>query len=190
MEQTIEVRPADGVPWPDVEAVFAGPGDAAGCSCQWFRLSGRDFAAASPEQRRARLRSEVAGGPPGPGVVAYRGEDPVGWCGVGPAQGYPRLTRSPLLRGVDAAPWVITCFVVPVPHRGRGVATALLTGAVYHAREQGVEAVDALPVDTAVRTRVSAADLYHGPLHLFLAAGFIEVARPSPARAVVRLRLR
>ena len=44
-------------------------------------------------------------------------------------------------------------------------------------------------MDLAVRGRTSAAELYHGPLSVFLRAGFTEVGRPQPARPVVRLRL-
>jgi hypothetical protein len=36
---------------------------------------------------------------------------------------------------------------------------------------------------------VSSADLYHGPLSLFEAAGWETVDRPSERRAVVRLQL-
>ncbi len=47
------------------------------------------------------------------------------------------------------------------------------------------------PVDVAERGgKVAGANLYHGPLSTFLAAGFTVVARPTPSRPVVRLELR
>ena len=46
------------------------------------------------------------------------------------------------------------------------------------------------PVNVAERQgRVPGANLYHGPPSTFLAAGFTVVARPTPARPVVRLTL-
>ncbi|MFD1720679.1 GNAT family N-acetyltransferase [Amnibacterium endophyticum] len=184
----MEVRAATEVPWSDVEGLFADGGDPSTCSCQWFRMSGPAFEALSDSERRDRLRAECAGPEPGPGVVALRDDVPVGWCGVGPMSGYPRLGRSPLLRGTSAD-WAVTCFVVPERFRRQGIARALIAGAVDHARASGADSLVAVPVDVAARPAATAAELYHGPLALFLEAGFTEVARPSAARAVVRLDL-
>lgn len=190
MMGAVEVRPATDVPWPAVAALFdADAGDPSTCSCQWFRVSGPAFDALSVEERRSRLRTEIEEAPPEPGVVAVRDGEPVGWCGIGPLDGYPRLRRSPLLRGVDPAHWMVTCFVVPVRFRRQGVARGLLDGAVQHARASAATSVGAVPVDPSARASTTAAELYHGPLGLFLAAGFEQVARPSASRAVVRLDL-
>jgi len=43
------------------------------------------------------------------------------------------------------------------------------------------------PVDPAQRPKAGPADLYHGTLGLFLAAGFDVVSDAVPGRAVVRL---
>ena len=46
------------------------------------------------------------------------------------------------------------------------------------------------PVDVAARGgKASSADLYHGTLSTFAAAGFVEVGRTGPGRPVVRLTL-
>jgi hypothetical protein len=44
-------------------------------------------------------------------------------------------------------------------------------------------------VDPGVRRPSGAAELYHGVLSVFVTGGFAEVARPQPARPVVRLAL-
>jgi hypothetical protein len=79
--------------------------------------------------------------------------------------------------------------VVRRPVRRRGLSSALLTGAVDLARDVGAALVEGYPVDPAVRSPGSAAELYHGVLSVFLRGGFSEVARPQPARPVMRLRL-
>lgn len=185
----ISVRATEAGDWAAVAAVFARPGDQATCWCQWFRAPGRVFGAASTAERSAALRAEVEAADPEPGVLAFEDGAPVGWAGVGPRDRYPRLRRSPLLRGLDdpGGVWSVTCFVVPAAHRGRGLTTALLQGAVDHAGASGAETIEAYPVDATVRTGVTASELYHGPLSLFERAGFRTVARPSAARAVVRL---
>jgi GNAT superfamily N-acetyltransferase len=139
------------------------------------------------------LRDQLRSG--SPGVLGYLDGVPSGWCAVAPRPGYTRVTRSPLLRDLpgpgldDPSVWSVTCFVVRRPARRRGLSSALLAGAVELARNGGAAVVEGYPVDPAVRRAAGAAELYHGVLSVFLGAGFTEVARPQPARPVVRLPL-
>jgi GNAT superfamily N-acetyltransferase len=98
------------------------------------------------------------------------------------------LAHSPLVTTSDAdGLWAVTCFVVRPGARRHGLATALLDGALTLAWRHGATQIEAYPVDTAVGTP-SSSELYHGPLSVFLRAGFVEVGtRPKPARVVVRL---
>jgi GNAT superfamily N-acetyltransferase len=89
---------------------------------------------------------------------------------------------------VDAGDvWFVSCFVVRVGHRRSGAATALLTGAIDHARRHGARVIEAFPVAAGPGT--SSAELYHGPLSVFEKAGFDVVDRPFGHRAIVRLAL-
>src|SRR6185503_6366863 len=111
----------------------------------------------------------------GPGVLAYEGDEPVGWCAVEQRTAYRRILNSHLItesdEELDAGDvWFVSCFVVRVGHRRKGVAGALLEGAVAHAREHGARVIEAFPVVAGPDT--SSADLYHGPLSAFEAAGF------------------
>jgi GNAT superfamily N-acetyltransferase len=172
-------------------AVLEGPGDPGRCWCQWF-FRGASAERAHAEGNRAALESQVRQGPP-PGVVGYLDGVPSGWCAVAPRPPNTRLTRSPLLRGTpdedlaDASVWSVTCFVVRRTARRRGLTAALLAGAVDLALRRGATVVEGYPVDVEARAGVSSAALYHGPLSVFLRAGFAEVARPAPDRPVVRL---
>jgi GNAT superfamily N-acetyltransferase len=188
------VVPATPARWTDVEVVFGSRGDPARCWCQWFYAGATVAGGAVAAANREALRARVQQGPP-PGVLAYRDGEPVGWCAVAPRPTYPRLRRSEALRGTppdqlaDPGVWAVTCFVVRVGHRRSGVAGAVLAGAVELARESGARVIEAYPLDVAAKARTSSAELFHGPLSTFLAAGFREVARPRPARPVVRLEL-
>jgi GNAT superfamily N-acetyltransferase len=194
VDTPIVVAPATPNRWPDLETAFGTRGDAARCWCQWFFAGSEVGRGAVAEANRQVLRRQVEAGPP-PGVLAYRDGEPVGWCAVAPRPTYTRLRRSEVLRGTpaveldDASVWSVTCFVVRVGHRRQGVAVALLDGAVRLAGTGGARVVEGYPVDVAAKGSVSSAELYHGPLSTFLAAGFEEVARPRPARPVVRLQV-
>ncbi len=88
----------------------------------------------------------------------------------------------------DPSVWAITCFVVRKEHRSQGIASRLLDAAVDHARTHGARIVEGYPLDTDVKP-FSSNDLYHGTLSSFLAAGFIETARPGAARPIVAKEL-
>jgi GNAT superfamily N-acetyltransferase len=198
----IRVVPVTEAPWDDVRTVFGTRGDPATCWCQFFKVDNAAWKA--PDARRAfehalceQIDAATAGRRVGPGVLAYSGSDddgwqPVGWAAVEPRPGYPFLLgrrATPVLGDPDdASIWAITCFVVRVGHRRKGVGGALLRGAVDEARRGGATVVEAYPVDTAGE-KVSSADLYHGPLSTFESAGFTVSERPVDGRAVVRLAL-
>ena len=178
--------------WDDVVAVFDGPGDPGRCWCQWFYRGARADRV-DADRNRAALHAQVQERPPG--VLGYLDGVPSGWCAVAPRPTYTRLTRSRLLTGTppdelaDLGVWSVTCFVVRREARGRGLTGPLLAGAVDLARRGGARVVEGYPVDVAERPSASAAELFHGPLPVFLRGGFAEVSRPQPARPVLRVTL-
>jgi GNAT superfamily N-acetyltransferase len=138
------------------------------------------------QANRAELKALVDAGTP-PGLIGYRGKTPVGWISLGPRDDYAKLRRSPVMKPVDDRPvWSIVCFVVPSEHRGKGVARALLAGAIDYARRRGVELLEAYPMDKPARTDDE--NMWFGAKSMYDAAGFEEVARRKPQRPIVRLR--
>ena len=187
----VSVADATAERWDDLLAVFGTRGDASRCWCQWFRHQRPGFYASTTDGRRAELHTQVGAAPP-PGVLVYDDEGtPSGWCAVAPRAEYPRLTSYPVAAaapGEDGA-WAVTCFVVRVGKRRQGLAEELLRGAVDLARRHGAHVVEGYPLDTTVRT-ASSAELFHGPLSVFLRLGFREVGvRSTKARPLVRLAL-
>jgi len=189
MSDTV-VRPVDDGVWGDLETVFSTRGDPAGCWCQWFRMPGKRFGELSVDERRDGLHDQVRAG--SPGVLAWVDGEPAGWAAVEPYSAYPNLARSPITKRLEddpADPWAVTCFVVRIDFRRRGVARALLRGAVDHARAQGAEVVEGYPVDPEVRPSLSNAERFHGTVSLFRDGGFEVVRRPSATRALMRRAL-
>jgi ribosomal protein S18 acetylase RimI-like enzyme len=158
----------------------------------YYRQSGASAAPPAGTTRsvanRAALKALVNAGCV-PGLIGYAGKSPVGWISLGPREEYAKLARSPVMRPVDErAVWSIVCFVVPSEHRGKGVARALLLGAIDYAMKRGVEILEAYPVDKRGRSRDDA--MWFGAKSMYDAAGFREVARRKPHRPIVRKRLR
>jgi ribosomal protein S18 acetylase RimI-like enzyme len=157
----------------------------------FYRRSGAQEPPAAGTTRaqanRSSLKALVDAGK-APGLIAYRGNVPVGWVSLAPREELARLKRSPVMKPVDDKPvWSVICFVVPSEYRGQGVAHALLRGAVEYARKQGATLVEAYPVDK--RGRSSDDAMWFGAKSMYDRAGFREVARRKPARPVVRLDL-
>jgi ribosomal protein S18 acetylase RimI-like enzyme len=188
-EAVVTIVDADAQRWDDLAELMGERGDPSRCWCQYYRSPGR-YEHDQRERNRAAMRQQVTSATVPHGVLAYDGQRPVGWCAVAPRGDYPRLERMQAARGTTGEDglWSVTCFVVRVGHRRQGVATELLRGAVDLARRHGARFVEAYPIDTSVRT-VGAASLYQGPLSLYQRAGFVEVARPTGTRAIVRLDL-
>jgi len=200
----LRVVPVIEAPWDDVRTVFGTRGDPSTCWCQFFKVDAaawkaKDHAAGFERALCEQIDAARASRSAGPGVLAYLGSDaegwePVGWAAVEARPVYPRILAGRMMPGTadpdpdDAGVWAITCFVVRVGFRRRGVAAALLEGAVDEARRGGARVVEAYPVDTG-GAKVSSADLYHGPLSSFEAAGFAITGRPVDGRAVVRREL-
>ena len=105
-------------------------------------------------------------------MVGYLDGKPVGWCGIGPRSQFARLQRSRTIPLLDDRPvWSVVCFLVRAGFRRRGIARALLDGAIEYARAEGAVGLEAYPVDPAGR-RIDSTFAYVGTTAMFEAAGF------------------
>jgi GNAT superfamily N-acetyltransferase len=156
----------------------------------WWRVErgGHAWEACKGEPNRRALLGGVAAGTVR-GVVAFAGGEAVGWCSLGPRASFPRLLRSRALQSPAAdGLWSVVCFFVPARWRGRGVAGALLAGAVAFARSEGARLLEGYPVAPR-RGVVPPAFAWTGVPALFEAAGFEAIARPGAPRPIYRLEL-
>ena len=188
-KEKLQFHPLTPERWPDLERLFGSSGACGGCWCMWWRLTRKEFDAGKGEGNRRAMRTLVEEGSAVPGLLAYDAGRPVGWCAVAPRGEYGRLARSRTLAPVDDRPvWSVVCFFVARAWRGRGVAQRLLEAAVEHVRRQGGKVVEGYAVEPK-NDRMPDVFAYHGPLALFRACGFEEVARRSATRPIVRRHL-
>src|SRR5262249_10647025 len=164
--------------------LFGANGACGGCWCMWWRVprGGRLWEEAKGRKNRDRFRRLVRAGKVH-GVLAFRGEEPVGWCSFGPRAAFRRLETVKALRHEAAeGTWSIVCFYIPARWRGRGVATRLLAAATERAFELGARVLEAYPVVPKEDKAIPAAFAWTGVPALFEGAGDEELERPGAAR--------
>jgi GNAT superfamily N-acetyltransferase len=182
--RTLTIRPLTPNRWDDFETLFGKNGACAGCWCTWWRMGQSEWLAIKGDGTKRMMRALVKQGP-APGLLAYSGDEAVGWCALAPREDYPRLARSKILAPVDDAPvWSVSCFFVRRDWRRRGVTVALLNEAARWVGTQGGRLLEGYPTDTDKAQ--PAAFVFHGLLGAFRRAGFREVARRSTSRPIVR----
>ena len=185
---TVSVVPVTADRWRDLSAFFGPNGAYSNCWCAWFRVRAKDFDN-GPGNRRV-IRQLTRDGLV-PGLLAYEGNDPVGWVSMAPREQFERLTRSRVIGPLDPDEpdvWSLVCFWIPARRRRTGIGTALLDGAVDYARTHGAATVEAYPVDTAGERRAGA-ELFTGTVGMFRKAGFTITAHPLSGRPIARLRV-
>ena len=176
---SITVRPATS--FTDL-SVILGPKnpDSSVCWCLSHRVDAKTNRELVGRQRGEYVeqltRRKVA-----PGVLAYDGDEVVGWAAVAPRSELP-FARSRKIPHVDELPvWTVWCLRVRPGHRGEGIAHVLLDGAVEFARNNGAPAIEGYPVDNKGK-KVDLVMAYVGTRSLFEASGF-EVASRTTAVA-------
>jgi GNAT superfamily N-acetyltransferase len=121
-----------------------------------------------------------------PGILCYSEGRPVGWCSVAPRESYGSLERSPVLKRLDDRPvWSIACLCVANDCRGRGIAAGLIRAAVEYVRDQGGKVVEAYPTQPGEEP-LTPSSIYMGTPAMFEKAGFVECARPSKTKVIMR----
>lgn len=182
---SIEFYPLTRERWTDFEALFGTRGAYGGCWCMWWRLTRREFEEGQGEGNREAMHSIVAGGEV-PGILAYEGGKAVGWCSVAPRETYGSLNRSPVLKRIDDKQvWSIVCFYIAKDHRRKGLIRQLIHAAIEYVRSQGGKVVEAYPT-IPKGEKVPPVSSYMGFPSMFEDTGFVECARPSKSKVIMR----
>ena len=189
---SIEVRPASSF---DDVATMLGPKrpDANVCWCLSYRIPSKEHLALQGPARGERVKQLVREDPP-PGVLAYDGDEVVGWAAIHPRADttFARNRKIPHLDDLDV--WSLWCIRVRPGHRGTGIAHHLIDGAVEFARTRGAPAIEGYPVDNGGK-KVDLTMAYVGTQKLFERAGFVKAAATESVingfpRVIMRLDLR
>lgn len=176
------------------------------CYCRFWHFAGtsREWLARcfqEPGENERQMRAQLASGSlEMRGVVALASgqagsesgpAEIIGWLKLAPAEVIPKLYEQRLYKGLPvfsgerSGTYAVACLLVREDARRRGVARALLAGAIEAARAWGARRLEAFPRSD---TDVPGSALMTGPSQLFLDAGFevVHDFRPYP---VLRLEL-
>jgi GNAT superfamily N-acetyltransferase len=168
----IEIRPA--TVFDDVRTMV-GPKrpDANVCWCLTYLIPSKENRALVGPARGERVKQLMEEGPLG--VLAYAGDEVVGWAAVAP-RAHTTFARNRRIPNVDeGAVWSVWCIRVRPGHRGNGISHHLLRGAVEFARKSGAAAIEGYPVDNR-GDKVDLTMAYVGTRRLFEGAGFVKAA--------------
>jgi GNAT superfamily N-acetyltransferase len=171
--------------WDAFATLFGDRGACGGCWCMLWRCSRPAFEAGKGAGNKRAMHALVAGGTE-PGVLAFVGDEAVGWCAVAPREDYPGLGRSRILKAVDDTPvWSVSCLFVAREYRNRGVSVALLKAAIDYVAERGGRVVEGYPVEPKSPV-MPPAFAWTGLASAFRRAGFREHRRGSATRPIMR----
>lgn len=166
----IEVRPAR--EFADVRTMV-GPKNPASnvCWCLSYRSAPTGVKTSMEPGVRAAYVEQLCTEDPAPGVLAYEGDEVVGWAAVAPrsATTFARSRKIPHLDDLDV--WSVWCLRVRPGYRKRGITHALIEGAVEFARAHGAPVIEAYPVDNRGE-RVDQTMAFVGTRAMFEKAGF------------------
>lgn len=179
--QKLDFRPVTRKALGDLERFSECHGKFRYCSCMRWRLRSAEYQRSTKESRIAALSGLVQHNVP-VGVLAYLGEEPVGWCSIAPRADYAALERFRALARVDDAPvWSVVCFFVDRHVRRGGLTLGLLNAAVAFAASQGAKIVEGYPVAQGLRLYT-----YMGSPETFRRAGFRDVTPSGAVRQIMR----
>ncbi|NWF49964.1 MAG: GNAT family N-acetyltransferase [Ignavibacteriaceae bacterium] len=176
--------------WQDFEILFGKNGACAGCWCMYWLMRRKDY---DEKRKRGKTKTEmkmlVRKGLV-PGIIAYEKNIPIGWIAIQPRENYPVLQNSKVLQRVDNEKvWAIVCFFVHKDYRHRSISVKMINAAVDYAKSKKAYIVEGYPVQTK-NNNAPPLFIYTGTYSAFKRANFIEVARRSETRPIMRCYLK
>jgi GNAT superfamily N-acetyltransferase len=180
--------------WDDLVDLFETDSITRMCWCMVTRLSGAELREFKPADRKKMFQSLVKQGKQ-PGLLAYKGDEAVGWVAVAPRGMTPDWNRGRKSSAVEAEAdasdpecWGASCFFVRSGHRKQGMTADLLAAGIAHARKGGADRLEACPMSHDDKR--SAVGMCVGPKRVFERAGFETVVERKPGRPLMRLALK
>ena len=187
-----EVEPLTPDRFDDFAAVLGRSG-VGGCWCMYWIAPtsaawGEGAKGGSTARNRVAFEGIVTEGPP-PGLLAYDGGDPVGWCRVTPRSALPGLANSRHFKtdlDTDGV-WSLSCFVIKRSHRSRGLTEVLTKAAIEFTRSRDGAFLEVYPWDTDEKKSESV--IYTGVASTFRRLGFEAVQARVEHRPMMRIAL-
>ena len=180
MPPELTVRLLTKTDWPVITRLFGARGACGGCWCMWWHVprGGKYWEEVKGDKNRRSFMGMVKAGKIH-GVLAFAGDEPVGWCQFGPRDSFARMAGArSLQRETGPDTWSVVCFYIAAGWRGQGVASGLLEAATRRAFALGAAEVEGFPkTPSKAGERMPAAFAWTGVPALYRKAGFKKLRR-------------
>ena len=201
----ITFKPLTPKTWDDFETLFGERGACGGCWCMWPRLSRKDFTKKKGAGNKRAVKT-LAKKKEQIGLIGYVGKEPAAWCAFAPREKYIRMDNSKVLARFDEEPvWSIPCFFVSKNLRRQGLSTEILKGVIDYCKKlnrvpaqtqtgksrsagKKVKILEGYPT-VPYSEKIPDAFAWRGIPSAFIKAGFVEAARRSNPRPIMRYYL-
>jgi len=181
----LSVHPLTPNNWSDFEVLFGEKGACGGCWCMWYRLKRSKYESTKGSKNRSMMKKIVDSGII-PGILAFDGSKPVGWCSLGPREEYTVLSRSRILKPVDNKKvWSIVCIFINKEYRKKGLTEFIIKSALDFTKLNNVKILEAYPIDTENKN-YPVVFAHTGFISTYYSIGFKECARRSSTRPILR----
>jgi GNAT superfamily N-acetyltransferase len=178
--------------WRDLEELFGKKGACGGCWCMYCRIDkGEKWPEVKGAEAKRRLKTMVQNGTVR-GLLAYAGDEAIGWCTFGERTDFSWLNRARTLKCDDAdRVYSIPCFYIKNRYRKKGVATELLKAAVRLLKAEGQTILEGYPVKPTKpgNKNIPGAFAWTGTIPLFEKQGFVLAGSPLTSKLRYRKAL-
>lgn len=175
----INITPVDKVNWTDFETLFESKGLLSNCWCMAWRMTKEELKNNNSTCRKEFIKKRVWTNIP-IGLLAYKDNQQIAWCSVGPRETYQRLGGDESLNSV----WSIACFYIKKEFRDKGLIYVLIEQAKEYAKLNEAQYLEAYPVEIE-----SPSYRYMGFIKTFEKAGFVFVKKAGTRRNVMIYKL-
>lgn len=188
MKTKLTLQPLTTSTWNNFVKLFGERGACGGCWCMSWRLKSSEFEKHKGNGNK-KLMKKLVDSDEQIGLIAFAGEEPIGWCSVAPREDFVRLENSKVLSRIDDEPvWSITCFFIDKKYRKLGYSSELLKGVIKFCKSKKVKILEGYPVEP-YSNNMPAAFAWTGFPNAFIKAGFEEAERRSKSRPIMRYYL-
>jgi GNAT superfamily N-acetyltransferase len=185
VKSKLEYHPVTKGRWADFEELFGKSGAYGGCWCMWWRSKRSEFETRGNAGNRVAIKDIIDSGTV-PGILIYVDDRPAAWCSIAPREQYGSLNRSHVLKRIDDTPvWSLVCLFVAKEYRKQGITRSVIRSAIDYVRSQGGKVVEAYPT-LPKEHRLAPVSSFMGLPAMYEKEGFVEVARPSESKVVLR----
>ncbi len=155
-----------------------------GCYCyfHYHDPAAGEWGCRSAQENRQAMVALIGGQGRAEGLLAYEGDEVVGWCNAAPCELLPVLRRLP---GNSEDTAFVPCFLIAPGRRRQGIARQLLEAACEAFERRGYRRLLGKPV----RGVTTSADNAFGPLAIFIEAGFSVLFEDEKGNVYVEKRL-